>query len=232
MKPYFETKLGKLFCGDCLEVMKDIPDGSIDLVLTDPPYLIKYKTNYRKNKNHEFCSPIQNDDNSRLIQKFVRISYQLLKENRAFYCFGSWKTVDYFKREIESYFNLKNIIIWVKNNWTAGDLKAQYSQQYEVIFYANKGRLSIKGKRLSDIWYSNRIAGKGQRHQNEKPLKLIEQIIDKSSDKDDLILDPFLGSGTTAAACEKLGRKWIGVEISEPYCEIAKKRLAQQRLFS
>lgn len=147
--------------GDCLEVMKDIPDKSIDLIVTDPPYLIKYKTNYRKNKNHDFCSEIANDDNYSLITNFFDESYRVLKDNSAMYCFCSPKTIDYFIQcSNKSGFNIKNQIVWVKNNWTAGDLKAQFGQQYEIILLLNKGRKPFNGKRLTDVWEFPRVNGK------------------------------------------------------------------------
>jgi site-specific DNA-methyltransferase (adenine-specific) len=130
-----------LYLGDCLEVMKNIPNGSIDLIVTDPPYLIRYKTNHRKNKNHDFCNEIKNDDNYELIHNYIKECYRILKDNKAMYMFCSCDHVDYFKQELEkSGFKIKNMIIWVKNNWTAGDLKAQFGKQYEILFLVNKGR--------------------------------------------------------------------------------------------
>ncbi len=216
----------KLYHGDCLEIMKDIPDGSIDLVLTDPPYLINYKTNRRKDKTHSFCNTIINDNNEQLIIDFIYESYRVLKDNTAFYCFCSPDTVEFFKYSIQQAgFKIKNIIVWVKNNWTAGDLKAQYGKQYELIIYANKGRRELNGKRISDVWYFDKVAGKKQLHQNQKPLELIQQIIEKSSKENDLVLDPFIGSGTTAVACINTGRNFIGIELDETYFNIAKKRI-------
>jgi len=77
---YFETKNGILYKGDCLNIMKDFLKESIDLIVTDPPYLINYKTNRRKNKNHQFCKPIKNDDNYKLITEFIKYSYVILKK--------------------------------------------------------------------------------------------------------------------------------------------------------
>ena len=222
---YFETENGILYCGDCLNIMKHFLKESIDLIVTDPPYLINYKTNHRKNKNHQFCKPIKNDDNYKLITEFIKYSYVILKNNKAFYCFTSWKTIDFFKQEIEKYYKLKNQIIWVKNNWTAGDLKAQYGQQYEIIMYANKGRAFFTGRRDADVWSFNKVNGKKQKHQNEKPLELIEYILKKHSNENDIVLDCFAGSGTTLVACEKLNRRWIGIELEEKYCEITKERI-------
>lgn len=222
---FYETDNGILYCGDCLEILRRFPKESVDLIVTDPPYLISYKTNHRKDKNHDFCKPIKNDDNPELIREFINIAYYVLKMNSAFYSFGSWKTVDFFKAEIEKYFKLKNIVVWVKNNWSAGDLKAQFGQQYELIFYALKGRRLINGKRLPDVWFFERVSGSKQLHQNEKPTKLLQRIIKVSSNDNELILDPFAGSGSTLVAAHILNRRWIGIEIEEKYCEIAKQRI-------
>ena len=70
----------KLINNDCLDVMKNIPDESIDLIITDPPYLINYKTNHRKNKNHDFCKTIKNDDNFSLISEYIKNCYRILKK--------------------------------------------------------------------------------------------------------------------------------------------------------
>lgn len=173
-----------LRCGDCLELMKDIPDSSIDLIVTDPPYLIKYKTNYRKDKNHKFCSEILNDDNFDLISNYIKECYRILKENTAMYIFCNCDRVDYFKQELEKVnFKIKNMIIWVKNNWTAGDLKAQFGKQYEIIFLVNKGNCPFYGERLTDVWKFDRVAGNNQLHQNQKPLPLIKLCLLKHSKK-------------------------------------------------
>ena len=218
-------KLNKIYNMDCLEGMKKLPDNSVDCVITDPPYLIDYKTNYRIDKEHKFCSNIQNDNNPDLISKVIKELYRVMKDNTAGYMFCNSDKIDFFKKEIEKYFKIKNIIIWVKNNWTAGDLKTQFGKQYEMIILFNKGRCLFNGKRLTDIWNFDRVAGKKQLHQNEKPLNLIKQAIEKHSKQNQIILDPFIGSGTTAVACKNLNRSCIGFELDKEYYEIAKKRL-------
>lgn len=218
-------EINKIHCGDCLELMRDIDDGSVDMVVTDPPYLIDYKTNYRKDKGHDFCSTILNDDNPGVIGKSLKECHRIMKDDSAIYMFCGPDKVDFFKVEIEKYFKLKNMIIWVKNNHTAGDLSAQFGKQYEIIFMANKGRANFYGRRLTDVWFFNRKVGAKQVHQNEKPVNLIEQCIQKHSQKGDLILDPFSGSGTTAVACKNTHRNFIGIELSPEYCEIANQRI-------
>jgi len=220
--------MNQIILGDCLEKMKDIPDNSIDLVVTDPPYLIDYKTNYRIDKNHRFNKPIMNDSNPQLISDIIKELYRVMKDNTAMYMFCSADKVDFFKNELEKYFKIKNMVIWVKNNWTAGDLKGAYGRQYEIIFLVNKGRSIINGKRLTDVWNFDRISGKKQLHQNEKPLELIKQCIEKHSNEGDMILDPFAGSGTTGVACKNLNRNYILIEKEPKYYDLMKDRIESQ----
>ena len=214
--------------GNCLELMKTIPDRCIDLVVTDPPYIIKYKTNRRKDKSHQFCSEIKGDDDEGLIKGYIKGLHRIMKDNTAGYMFCSFDKVDFFKQELEKYFKVKNMIIWVKNNHTAGDLQAQFGKQYEILFLFNKGRCKFNGKRLTDVWYFDRIAGKKQLHQNEKPLELIKQCILKHSLEGNIVFDGFAGSGTTAVAAKQLNRHFIGFELIEDYVNITKERLKQE----
>jgi len=212
--------------GDCLGIMRSIENESIDLIVTDPPYLIKYKTNRRKNKQHDFCSEILNDDNYNLITEYIKECFRILKRNSAMYIFCNCDRVDFFKQELEKTgFKIKNMIIWVKNNWTAGDLKAQFGKQYEIIFLVNKGRCLFNGKRITDVWNFNRIAGNKQLHQNQKPVDLLEQCILKHSKENDIVFDGFMGSGSTGIACINTNRNFIGIELDENYFNIAKNRI-------
>jgi site-specific DNA-methyltransferase (adenine-specific) len=219
----------KLYNGNCLEIMKDIPNESIDLIVTDPPYLIKYKTNRRKNKEHDFCSEILNDDNYEMISSYIKECYRIMKNNTAIYMFCNCDKVDYFKQELEKAgFKIKNMIIWVKNNHTAGDLKAQFGKQYEIIFLANKGRCEFNGKRITDVWNFDKVVGNKQVHQNQKPVDLLEQCILKHSKEKDIVFDGFMGSGSTGVACKHTNRNFVGIELDDNYFEIAKKRIEEE----
>jgi len=223
--------------GDCLDVMQEYPDNYFDLVVTDLPYNIDYKTNHRISKNkknglnrpkieHSFTSPIHHDkNNNELIRSFIGESHRILKNDAAFYCFCSPDTIELFKNEIAKKYKIKNIIIWVKNNWTAGDLGAQFGKQYEMIVYANKGRKIFSGKRLTDVWMFDRVSPNVSIHQNQKPLKLIEQIINISSNEGDMLLDPFCGSGTILEASLNTNRNCIGIDISDEWVPHYRKRL-------
>lgn len=216
---------------DCIEGMKAIPDESIDLIVTDPPYLMNYKTNRRKNKEHKFCTTIKNDDNPDLIRDYINECYRVMKNDTACYMFCNINKVDVFKINLEKAgFNIKNMIIWVKNVHTAGDLVAQYGKKYEILFYVNKGRCPIRNGRIADVWEFPRVSGKIQVHQNQKPVELIKQCIEKSSNLGDIVYDGFMGSGTTAIACLETGRHYIGYELDPEYFEIAEQRISDYML--
>ena len=132
--------------------------------------------------------------------------------------------IGYFKQQIEQHFKLKNILIWIKNNWSAGDLKGAYAKQTEFILFASKGRHLLNGARDTDILYYDRVVGNMQLHQNQKPVDLLTFLINKSSKPKDTILDCFMGSGTTGVACLETNRNFIGIELDENYYNIAKER--------
>ena len=219
----------KLIHGDCLkEMMKLADDGvKVDLICTDPPYLMNYKTNRRKDKTHDFCKPIANDTNFELIKDIMPLLFELLNRGGAIYMFCNANHIDYFKQQIEQHFTLKNILIWVKNNWSAGDLKGAYAKQTEFILYAVKGRHVLNGARDTDTLYYNRVVGNMQLHQNQKPVDLCKYLINKSSNENDTVLDCFMGSGSTGVACANLNRKFIGIELDKDYFKIAEKRIKE-----
>ena len=215
----------ELIHGDCLEKMKDIPDKSIDLILTDPPYLKAYSTGHRKGIKRS-TTEIMNDrvfDMFTFFKECCRVS----KDESHIYVFGCWQTNPYFIEMLSQFYKIKNNIIWVKNNWTAGDLFWSYGQSYENILFAMKGRKQLNGRRDRDVLFYNRVSGKKQVHLNQKPVELLEQLIYKSSMEGDTIFDPFIGSGSTGIACINTKRNFIGIEKDDKYFEIAKKRIEE-----
>jgi len=209
--------VNKVIHGDCLEVMKEMPDECIDCIITDPPYGIEYYSNrYVSGNPHDKII----GDKSFLLP--IDELWRLLKPSGAIFSFYSHK-----KPLLDT--RLKNVIIWVKNNWTAGDLYGDFGNQYECIGFLPKDNFKLRNKkRYSNVWFFDRVPPKF--HPTQKPIGLISRIIECGSREGDIILDPFLGSGTTAVACKRLGRKFIGIEINQEYCKIAEERLAQEVL--
>jgi len=212
---YYREENVAIACGDCLEVMKKIPDKSIDLILTDPPYGVKRDKGFGgfggfgrpiARRQYNDCWD-ENRPNKIYFDEILRISKKAL-------IFGGNYFADILPQS-------RHWIVWDKLNTmpTFGDCE---------LIWTNIKRNSVK-----KITYQyNGLLGKEKEryHPTQKPVKLIKELIEKYSDENDLVLDPFLGSGTTAVACKDLGRKCIGIEISEEYVKIAIKRLSQEVL--
>jgi len=196
--------------GDCLEVMKDIPDNSVDLVLTDPPYGINYNNERLNRPSGNKFQDIQNDD---MVMDF---SF-LLNRTGTTVVFGANNFVDQLPFS-------GRWIVWDKRV----NLKADFVLGSPVeLAWVNKKQGYLKLYRVAHYGFVNadRSESKKRFHPTQKPVDLMKLIIRDYSKPNDLILDPFCGSGTTCVAAKMLGRHYIGIDISEKYCEIARKRL-------
>ena len=211
--------MNSLYNSDCL--LLDLP--KVDLIVTDPPYLIQYQSNHRK-ASPKF-SYIQNDNNLNFISNYFALCHDILKYNSSIYIFSGWQNIDLFKQEFEKHFKLKNILIWVKNNTGMGDLRGSYAPKYEMILYGHKGRDLLRGYRYPDVLHYDRISGNKLLHPTEKPIDLLKLFISNSSDEDDIVFDGCAGTGSTLLAAKELNRNYIGVEIDTHYYNIAKERL-------
>ena len=228
-KPYFETKNGVLYHGDCLTIMPEL--DPVDLVLTDPPYnaseskLVGFKDKKYKTVNEEWDKNFQ----------IVFLSKLPLAATASILCFCSYHLLSEYLKD--SKFKLQQILHWNKTNPFPAIAKV-YTPSIEYILWFINGSPYCFNKKYAgiDIIQSSICAGKERTsHPTQKPLSVINRLLLTHSIKNHIILDPFFGSGTTAVACEELNRKWIGIEISEEYCEIAAKRIeretAQLKLF-
>ena len=210
-----------LLHGDCFELLKDIPDESVDMILTDPPYGMNFQSSHRKTKYEK----IKGDSNLDWLDDFVDEIYRVSKPNTAHYVFCSFHHIDKFKQAIERKFKIKNILTWVKNNTSMGDLKGDFAPKTEFIIFFHKGRKLINGKRDPNVLEFKRTQNK--LHPTQKPVDMTEYLIEKFSDEGDLILDPFMGSGTTGIACINTNRNFIGMELDGNYFEVAKNRIGK-----
>ena len=198
MKPYYETELGKLYHGDCLQIMPELEP--VDLVLTDPPYGLGEKwtggTWFTKN-----------------VYESDKCEWDKTQDERVEFIIGLGLPSIIWGG---NYYNLKPsrcYLSWVKrdNMPTMADFE---------LAWTNFDRPSKE--------YYNRRNGWVRKHPTEKPVALFIWCIGWSK-INGVTIDPFFGSGTTAIACERLNRKWIGIEIEEKYCEIAAKRIEAER---
>lgn len=218
-----EVEVMRLMHGDCLEIMKEIPDGSVDLVLTDPPYGMSFQSHRRK----EIYGKIRNDDGIEWLGELFDQCKRAMKDNTSIYVFCSWHNIDSFKQEFEKRFKLKNVIVWCKNNHGSGDLKAAYAPRYELVLYGHKGRRIFEEKRYDDVLFFDRTGNRN--HPTEKPTDLLGLFVRNSTKEGESVLDPFMGSGSTGVACVDTGRDFIGIELDDGYFEIARKRIEDAR---
>jgi len=216
-------EINKIHNMDCIEGMKQMDDNSVDAVVTDPPYGINYQSQWVP-KEERFDKIYGDGD---ICLSFIKDSFRVLKNSGALYLFTRWDVYPEYANEIKSEgFTIKNVIIWNRMVHGMGDLKGCYAPCYDMIIFAVKGHGHIlKNGRPIDVISVRRVGADKMVHPTEKPIRLIEKLIDNSTEKNDTILDPFMGSGTTALACIYLQRNFIGFEISPEYCKIAEERL-------
>lgn len=212
--------------GDCLLLMQQMidKDRKVDCIIVDPPYGINHKSNRRKDKNDMTTrSGILNDvDNEDLLEKAIELSYNLLKNNSHIYWFTRWDMLDVHLPMLKKYYNLKNVLIWDKGNRGSGDLMGSYGGRYECIIYGMKGRRTLNKidgvQRHDDILNYSKVSHQKLIHPHQKPLDLLEFLIEKSTDEGETILDMFGGVGSTLKAALNKNRKCIAMELdSEVY---------------
>ena len=238
--------INKVHCADCLQFMKDIPDKSIDLVLIDPPYNTtqldfendlflsdKFLKELKRISKNGFmvCFSKQPFTSSVVMQKIFRYRYEIIweKTHPTRFLDSGWRPLD----------NHENILIFFDEKSTYNPVMGTGNKYYKAssgsktrIYGEYKKHTTVSnGERLpkSVLKYSN--GNNNSFHPTEKNLDLMMNLVMQYSNENDLILDPFLGSGTTTKACQELHRNFIGIEISEKYCQIARERLKQHPLF-
>lgn len=211
-----------LIFGDGFSLIKNIPDNSVDLIVTDPPYGINFTKGYKSGSTEL----VQGDDGFTVmffLDDILREYKRILKPNSALYIFTRFDVMPYWWIKLKNYFDAKNQIVWFKGGGGMGDLKGNFSYNYESIMFATNGKHQIRGKRDGSVWQIGKC--KQEFHETQKPVELIQKIIEHSSDEEMTVFDPFMGSGTTGVACKNLNRNFIGIELNEDYYLTAKKRI-------
>jgi len=241
--------INKIICGDCLNIIKQLPSNFIDLIIADPPYLT---TNEKWDKKEIFSDEI------------IKELFRVAKDNCSIYIWcgigeKSQSLIRWFHL-LKKYFYFKDLITWKKQRgigmkrgwlytreeimWFVKDnkkfiwnKKEQYSEEKRPWnVYKKGGEMVNKSefKRYTNVWTDIIEDGYGscpkkysekRFHFTPKPVKAMERIIKLHTKENDVVLDSFLGSGTTAVACKKLNRKFIGIELDKEHCKIAKQRI-------
>ncbi len=228
--------LDQILLTDNRELFARLPAGSVDLILTDPPY-----KNYRSNR--PTARPLVKQIQRRQfdLPGFARESFRVLRPGRHLYCFCDHLTFPGIRQElVTAGFTYRNCLVWIKNNHGSGDLKGNWAPQHEFILFMVKGKpRQLQGKRLSNVMVKSRRGGNLTvfpkvsnylyNHGTSKPVELLRRIILASSLPGELVLDPYGGSGSTAEAARREGRRYLLAEIDAEYHQRAVARLGEVR---
>lgn len=226
----------QLIQGDCLAEIHKIPDGSIDLICTDPPYKLTSRGGSGTMSGYWATDKAKSgkvfNHNDIEIEDYLPEFYRVLKDGTHCYIMCNHLNLPHFIDVInKSEFKFIKCLIWDKQSKICG---RYYMGQFEYIIMLRKGReRTINNCGTSDILSiplkRNKDNNGNNIHDSEKPVSLMELLIENSSNEGEVVLEPFLGSGTTAIACKNLNRRCIGIEIDETYYNIAKKRVEQHK---
>lgn len=230
MRPYYrDPDAGiTLFHGDCRDVVATLAPGSVDLLLTDPPYGKQFAGEGVATRQ----ANIRGDgarQGVRVVRQALFAALPALAVDAHILVFCHWESWPDFYDALCPLVPVKNALIWHKDRGGAGDCQMEYARDYEVVLYGAKGRRAITGRRDGAVIRGFPPIGRERRHPTEKPTNLLAYFIAKHCPPGGLVLDPFAGSGTTLLAAKRLGRRAIGIEIDERYCRITAERLRQQR---
>ena len=236
MSDYYD-KNGMLFNKDCIEVLKNMEDESVDLIITDPPYKITARGNGGNSGGMFQKKEVNNGKvfktNDLEIEDWLYDFYRVLKPQSHCYIMTNNKNITHYLDVIDkSNFHFIKNLIWVKDNKIMGQT---YMSQFEYIIMLRKGNhkrindcgdsdvISIPNKKLKDS--NNKTI-----HDTEKPIELYKYLIKNSSNENDVCIDPFIGIGGFGVACKELCRKYIGIELDNNYFNIAKERIENTKV--
>lgn len=223
----------QLYKGDCLEVMKQIPDKSVDCVITDPPYRVisgGRNDDISRAKWSSPCGVLTKNDgkifthNDIDFEDWIPEIYRVLKDDSDFYCMTN--TINLFKINeccTRCGFKLHNLLVWEKNNATPNRWYMK-NCEYTLFYYKGKAK-AINNMGSKTVHSFNNPREKN--HPTEKPVGLMGLYVSNSTQPNDTVLDPFMGSGTTGVACKQANRNFIGIELDDKYFEIAKNRIEE-----
>lgn len=204
-----------LYLGDCLDILPMI--SGVDACITDPPYGVSFQSNRREIKHDK----LHNDSELSWLPALDKALYNALSPDAIMISFYGFPHIDQFMTEWKlAGFEPKSHFVWVKNNIGCGWFTRP---QHEAAYLLTKGSPEKPLVAPSNVLRAD-ITG-NEYHPTQKPVTLMERLIKPYTDAESLVLDPFMGSGTTGVACAKIGRKFIGIEMEPKYFWVACKRI-------
>jgi site-specific DNA-methyltransferase (adenine-specific) len=253
---FYQSENSAVFNGDCLEILSSIPENSIDMIFADPPYMLSNdgftcQNGKMANVNKgEWDKSGGFEEDALFHNKWISACRRILKPEGTIWISGTYHSIyqcGYLLQK--NNFHILNDIAWFKPNaspnlscrfftashetliWARKDKKAKHTFNYEKMKngFFHEDQFKKENTQMRSVWSigtPKKDEKKYGKHPTQKPLDLLKRIVLASTNENDIVLDPFCGSGTTGAACLNIGdRYFIGIEIDKAYCDLAKKRL-------
>jgi len=230
-------EINKIHCGDCLKLMKTLPENSIDLIITSPPYEDISGAGYNGAKKDILFFKLYSEFTDKIFNEYFRI---LKNTGQIFFNIKSKTHIKTLKTPhwiefLESFkqFKFKSYIIW-KYAGSFDSTKKRFHLDYEIIYHLSKTDDIFLNENcgindpLTSVWYIPHNI-KDRLHPTQMPEAVVERILDICSRKNDIVMDNFMGAGTTAVVCKKKNREYIGFELNPEYCKIAEARIKQTK---
>jgi len=206
-----------LMQGDCLDLMKDIPDGSVDMVLTDIPYgEVSQKSSGLRKLDRGNADRVTFNLN-KMVDEFVRVVAG------SFYVFCGTEQISGIVTAFKGYNLTTRVCAWEKSNPSPMNGTKLWVSGMEFCVFARKPKATFNEHCQKALWKFH--VGRSKIHPTEKPVALMSRLIGASTNEGNTVLDPFMGSGTTGVAAKNLNRDFIGIELDETYFNIAKQRI-------
>lgn len=222
-EPFYERDGHVIFLGDCRDVLPALPKGSADLLVTDPPYGVGYQSGWKD------WGKIAGDDDASWVPDALDLALDVLRKHRHAYVFGP-------EALLPERLTARTTLIWDKGQPNMGRLDLPWAPSHEPINFSvfvpskanrecGRGRGAARLRQASVLRFPRHNGSGATRHPTEKPVPLLRRLIESSSLVGEVVLDPFVGSGSTSVAAALEGRKSIGIELDERYAATAAERL-------
>ena len=257
---FINQNLNKIILGDCIEKLKHFPDKSIDLIFADPPYNLQLQKTLFRNNGKKFEGVEDEWDKFGSFEEYDKFCINWLKECRrvlkdtgTIWVIGSFQNIFRIGKILQDLdYWILNDIIWSKTNPVPNFKGTRFNNSHETLIWASKSKNSkytfnyktMKAyncdKQMRSEWHIPLVNGNSRlkdengnkAHSTQKPNALLYRVILSTTKKGDIVLDPFMGSGTTGAMAKALGRNFIGIEKEEKYVDLANKRIEKTHTFS
>lgn len=228
MTPYYQDDLVTIYHGDSLEIMPELRAYQADLVLTDPPYVIGAVSAGNMGTKAGGWADMMNS--ARWFRDWYTMARRLLKPTGAMWSFCNWRSLPVVMRAaFDAEWSVASTLVWHKD-WIGPGGSVGLRPAYELVTLLAMPEFSIEDRGIPDVqtfkWASHKPTG----HPAEKPVALLRWLVEQSTRSRGVVVDPFMGSGSTLVAAKAAGHQAIGIEAEEEWCEVAATRCSQEVL--